>query len=47
MVSYSDINEFEIKNPKVYLGFVMGASIFLVCVLCKEQFMNTMHLFST
>ena len=47
MVSYSDINEFEIKNPKVYLGFVMGAAIFLVCILCKEQFMNTTNLLST
>ena len=47
MVRYSDIDEFEIKNPKVFLGFVVGSVIFLLGVLCKEQFMNTNHLFST
>jgi hypothetical protein len=47
MTSYNDIDEYDIKHPKVFLGFVMGASIFLVVMLCKEQFMNTYHLFST
>ena len=47
MVTYSDIEVFEIRNPKVFLGFVTGSVIFLLGVLCKEQFMNTNHLFST
>jgi len=47
MVRYSDIDEFEIKNPKVFLGFVIGTGLFLIVMLCKEQFMNTNHLFST
>ena len=47
MVRYSDIDEFEIRNPKVFLGFAIGSIIFLVGFLCKEQFMNTTNLFST
>ena len=47
MVTYSDIEVFEIRNPKVFLGFVVGSVIFLLGVLCKEQFMDTNHLFST
>lgn len=53
MVRYSDIDEFEIKNPKVFLGFVIGSGLFFIGVLCKkqilseEQLMNTTHLFST
>ena len=37
MVRYSDIDEFEIRNPKVFLGFVIGSIIFLVGFLCKEH----------
>ena len=47
MASYSDIDEFKIKNPKVFLGFIIGTYIFLVGMLCKEQFMNTNNFFST
>ncbi len=47
MVRYSDIDEFEIRNTKVFLGFTIGCIIFVTGMLCKEQFMNTMHLFST
>ena len=47
MVSYSDIEEFEIKNPKVFLGFVIGSGIFLLVMLYKEQFMNTSNILST
>jgi len=47
MVSYSDIDEFEIKNPKIFLGFMIGTVLFFFGMLYKEQFMNTDHLFST
>ena len=30
MVTSVDIEEFEIKNPRIFLGFVLGACIFLV-----------------
>ena len=47
MVRYSGIDEYDIKHPKVFLGFVIGSIIFVTFMLCKEQFMNTNHLFST
>ena len=47
MVRYSDIDEYEIKSPKVFFGFAIGSIIFVTFMLCKEQFMNTIHLFST
>jgi len=30
MVSYSDIQEIEIKNPKVYLGFFLGGCFLII-----------------
>jgi hypothetical protein len=30
MVTNVDIEEFEIKNPKVYLGFVLGGCLFVI-----------------
>ena len=47
MKTYNDIDEYHIKHPKVFLGFVIGSIIFTSFMLCKEQFMNTNHLFST
>ena len=29
MTSYTDIEEFEIKNPKVFLGFIVGSICFV------------------
>ena len=47
MVRYSNIDEYKIRSPKIFLGFAIGCIIFVSFMLCKEQFMNTMHLFST
>jgi len=30
MVTSADIEEFEIKNPRIFLGFVLGACLLLV-----------------
>lgn len=40
MVSYLDINEFEIKNPKIFFGFLLGSCMFLIIKLCEIQFVN-------
>jgi hypothetical protein len=37
MVSYSDIDEFEIKHPKFFLSFILVTSIFMIFKLVQSN----------
>ena len=49
MTSYTDIEEFEIKNPKLFLGFIVGSICFVVLklYLTEVQSTNTIDMFTT
>jgi len=40
MVSYSDIEEMEIKNPTVFVGFFLGGCIFFTWKLIEHVFIS-------